>query len=159
MEPRNSDTGRYNFCITEAKETDIPAMADLLEILFSIEEDFQCNRELQEQGLKMLLLTPLACAMVARAEQKVVGMCTGQLIISTAEGGPAVLVEDVVVSKEFRGRGLGRQLLENLERWARHEGATRLQLMADRNNTEALEFYRHMGWQSTELICLRRKDT
>jgi hypothetical protein len=32
---------------------------------------------------------------------------------------------------------------------------SRLQLLADRSNVPALDFYRIMGWHMTELICLR----
>ena len=84
-------------------------------------------------------------------------MCSGQLTVSTSEGGLAVLVEDVIVNQVGRGRGVGRQLMESLGQWADSQGATRLQLLADRNNQPALEFYKKLGWQSTELICLRKK--
>lgn len=44
-----------------------------------------------------------------------------------------------------------------IENWARDRGVTRLQLLADLTNARALDFYDHLGWQSTRLICLRRK--
>ena len=84
-------------------------------------------------------------------------MCSGQLTISTAEGGFSLLVEDVVVAEPWQGRGVGRELLAALEQWAASRKVGRLQLLADRNNTVALEFYRKLGWQPTELICQRRR--
>ena len=76
-------------------------------------------------------------------------MCTGQLVISTAEGGPAVLVEDMVVDPAHRRRGVGRSLMTAMARWAAEQGATRLQLLADKNNPPALAFYERVGWQPT----------
>ncbi|MHB8247465.1 MAG: hypothetical protein ACYDCX_01030 [Acidithiobacillus sp.] len=38
-----------------ATTADIPALIDLLEILFSIEQDFSCNRSKQSKGLALLL--------------------------------------------------------------------------------------------------------
>ena len=35
---------------------------------------------------------------------------------------------------------------------------SRLQLLADRNNSPALTFYDKAGWQMTELICLRKRE-
>jgi GNAT superfamily N-acetyltransferase len=84
-------------------------------------------------------------------------MATGQLTISTAEGGPALMVEDVVVEKYWQGLGIGRRLLAELGDWATSQHAYRLQLLADRNNVAGLDFYRKLGWQSTELICLRQR--
>ncbi len=144
-------------CIREARQTDIPGMTELLETLFAVEEDFSFDKELQTNGLKLLLDNPAACLLVAESEGKTVGMCSGQLTISTAEGGPALLVEDVVVREGHRGCGLGRRLMEGIADWAVEKGVSRLQLLADRNNAEALQFYRHLGWQQTELICLRQK--
>ncbi len=94
-----------------------------------------------------------------RAAAGVVGMVTTQLVVSTAEGGPAALVEDMVVAPDHRMRGTGRWLLRAAEAWARERGATRLQLLADRNNDPALRFYRRMGWRSTDLVCLRQGGT
>lgn len=84
-------------------------------------------------------------------------MCSAQLLISTAEGGIAALVEDMVVSMEYRGRGIGSKLLSAVEDWAIRQGATRLELLADHGNTPALEFYEKKAWYQTRLICLHKK--
>lgn len=143
--------------IRPATMADLDRLVVLLQALFHIEADFACDEARQRQGLAMLLASPTSCVMVAEAESRVIGMATGQITISTAEGGPALLVEDVVVEASWRGRGIGRLLLESLAGWAGERGIARLQLLADRNNLPALEFYRVNGWQATELVCLRRR--
>ena len=75
------------------------------------------------------------------------------------EGCSVALVEDVVVDLQFRDRGIGRKLMESIEDWSRSRGATRMQLLADRTNFSALDFYDKIGWLPTQLICLRRKWT
>ena len=55
-----------------------------------------------------------------------------------------------------RGLGLGRRLLEAIEAWAAARGASRLQLLADRENAPALRFYARTGFGPTRLVCLRR---
>ncbi len=94
--------------------------------------------------------------LVAVREGRVVGMVTAQLVVSTAEGAPSALVEDMVVDASERERGIGAALLRAIEAWSRARGATRLQLLADRDNAPALAFYARMGWRSTRLVCLRR---
>jgi len=143
--------------IRPARPADLEALVGLLRLLFSIEADFAFDPARQRQGLAMLLAHDGAVVLVAEAAGEVVGMCSGQLTISTAEGGFALLVEDMVVAEAWQGRGLGRELLTALEQWAAARKIGRLQLLADRNNTAALEFYRKLGWQATELICLRRR--
>ena len=143
--------------IRPARPADLDALVDLLRMLFSIEADFDFDAARQRQGLAMLLAHETAVILVAEAAGQVIGMCSGQLTISTAEGGFSLLVEDVVVAGPWQGKGVGRQLLAALEQWAADRKIARLQLLADRNNAVALGFYRKLGWQGTELICQRRR--
>ena len=142
--------------IRPAAETDLEALGSLLQTLFAIEEDFTPNEELQEKGLRLMLENKRGCILVAEIEGRVVGMCSGQITISTAEGGPAVLVEDVVVHAPNRREGIGSMLMDAITMWAKGHGASRLQLLADRNNIPALDFYSKIGWSTTDLICLRK---
>lgn len=143
--------------IRPANPGDLTALVALLRILFSIEADFDFDADRQHQGLAMLLAHETAVILVAETAGQVIGMCSGQLTISTAEGGFALLVEDVVVGEPWQGRGIGRELMAALEQWAASRKVERLQLLADRNNGAALEFYRKLGWKPTELICQRRR--
>jgi GNAT superfamily N-acetyltransferase len=143
--------------IRKAKSSDIPHLVDLLRDLFSIETDFEFNAGLQEHGLSLMIGFPeTRCVMVAEIDQKVVGMCTGQLVVSTAKGGFSGLIEDMVIKKEYYNKGLGTCLLEAVEKWCNSSGAKRFQLLADKNNKKALRFYSKYGWQHTQLICLRK---
>ena len=141
--------------IRAAEPADLDSLVSLLAALFSIEEDFACDEPKQRRGLMLMLENERGCVLVAEAEGGVVGMCSGQLLVSTAEGGLSLLVEDVVVHEPWRGRGVGCLLIEALSGWAKANKVSRLQLLADRNNIPALDFYRRRGWRTTELICLR----
>lgn len=141
--------------IRAAEDRDLDTLVLLLKTLFAIEEDFQFDDDLQRRGLAMMLGNRRACVLVAEAEDGVIGMCTGQITVSTAEGGPALLVEDVVVLPDWQRKNVGRRLMEAMTDWARSQGIRRLQLLADRQNENALAFYRRLGWQRTQLICLR----
>jgi len=145
--------------IRPARQKDLDHLAALLEKLFSIEKDFVYNEKLQRQGLDFMLKNERGCILVAEAGKEIAGMCSGQLTVSTSEGGQALLVEDVVVHEKFRGKGVGRQLMQGIAEWGRAKGVSRFQLLADRNNTAALDFYLKLGWRTTELICLRKVES
>jgi ribosomal protein S18 acetylase RimI-like enzyme len=142
--------------IRPAIHSDIDLLTTLLQILFSIEEDFTVYEPLQKKGLRMMLDNNLACVLVAEVNDQVIGMCSGQLTVSTAEGGPALLVEDVIVHEDYREQGVGKRLMQEIAEWGKTQDVSRFQLLADRNNAPALEFYKRLGWQTTELICLRK---
>jgi len=143
--------------ITPASEADIPDLIDLLGILFSIEQDFSPDPDRQRRGLAALLASPTGHIAIARdATSRAIGMATAQLLISTAEGAPSAWIEDVVVREDFRGKGLGRALLDAVLAWARTRGAVRAQLLADLDNAPALAFYDRLDWQPTRLGARRR---
>jgi len=138
--------------IRNAAPADVPELSCLLEDLFSIEQDFQPNTENQERGMLLLLQYPdRGCIKVAEDGGRIVGMVSAQLVISTAEGAPSAWVEDMVVRDEYRGKGVGRALLDSLLEWAKSKGATRAQLLVDLDNEPALGYYQHLGWQTTRL--------
>ncbi|MES9990871.1 MAG: GNAT family N-acetyltransferase [Candidatus Thiodiazotropha sp.] len=142
--------------IRKATTADIDAMSMLIDQLFSIEQDFTPDQLKQRMGLEKLLAVPDAYLVVAEVEGEVVGMATLQILISTAEGGRCGLIEDVVVDKSCRGQGIGQALMDDLIHWADKKGVTRLQLLADRDNQPALDFYAKRGWSMTRLIALRK---
>ena len=146
--------------IERALEMDIPALVDLLQSLFAIEKDFAFDVQRQQRGLQVLIRAPedRAMLLVARVDGAVAGMVSGQLVVSTVEGAPSVWIEDVVVAHDARGKGYGRALLDAIVQWARSQGATRAQLLADRNNSVALSFYARCGWHATDLVALRLRD-
>ena len=142
--------------IHQAKSTDINDLVNLLKELCKVEEDFIFNERKQSKGLSLLLISEKNCIFLAKHNTEIVGMCTVQTLISTAEGGSVGIIEDVVVHHDFVCKGVGRKLLSAVAEWSRAQKITRLQLLADRNNQHALAFYEKLGWQKTQLIGLRK---
>jgi GNAT superfamily N-acetyltransferase len=144
--------------VTLASFADVPALVELLDILFSIEQDFHPDAEKQRRGLEMLLTRPEhGCIVVARhPDAGIVGMVSAQLVVSTASGAYSAWIEDVVLRPEWRTQGLGCRLLDAARDWAVARGARRLQLLADADNAPALGFYQHLGWQATRMLAWRK---
>lgn len=141
-----------------ATSADIDAMADLLHELFTLESDFKPQRERQLAALRRILDHPdRGRLFVLRDAGRVVGMANALISISTAEGGPVLILEDVIVAAGHRGRGLGRRLIEHVLAWAATEGMSRVTLLADRDNASALRFYRTLGFEESAMVVRRRR--
>jgi ribosomal protein S18 acetylase RimI-like enzyme len=138
-----------------AQQKDTEALVALLQSLFELEAAFEPDAAKQRRALRLILDSPLAHVVVAECEGKVVGMASLQFMISTAEGGLAGFVEDVIVDSAYRRQGIGQQLLTDLVHKAKRRGVTRLQLLADRENAPALAFYAGLGWQTSGMIDLK----
>ncbi|HEX5670287.1 MAG TPA: GNAT family N-acetyltransferase [Sulfuricurvum sp.] len=137
--------------IRRAQHNDLNAMAGLLEELFGIEDDFAIDVEKQIRGLYLLLKAPNAFLYVAKYKNRVIGMISMQQMISTAMGGYVGLIEDLIVSSDFRSRGVGRLLLEAIITKSVQLGYSRLALGADERNHTAIAFYRTFGFEMSNM--------
>ena len=141
-----------------AKMADIPQLVVLLEDLFTLEADFQVDQEKQVTGLALLIASQKDAVFVVEVNNAVIGMCSVQTLISTAEGGTVGIVEDLIVNRAYRKQGAASSLLAEVLNWSERHGLKRLQLLADQNNSFALDFYKKQGWQTSQLICLRAAE-
>jgi len=90
---------------------------------------------------------PLFEALIARKADQPVGVAVYFSEFSTWRGSPGVYVQDLYVSSEVRGSGLGRQLMEAVFKRSRSWGATYCKLAVYGQNEPALKFYRHLGFR------------
>ena len=142
--------------IRPARHTDMDALVSLLQALFAIEEDFSPDPDRQRKGLARFLdgCGKHRAVKLAFDKDKMIGMCTAQTRISTAQGKVSAVVEDLVVTPDYQSRGVGSRLLDSISEWAQQRGITRLSLLADKNNANGLRFYSTRNWDTTDLICL-----
>lgn len=145
--------------ITKANIKDIESMSQLLDELFTLEEDFQPNQEKQIKGLELLIeqmkLDNSSCnVLVAKDNNSVIGMCSIQRLISTASGGYKGLIEDVIVDKKYRNAGVGEKLISEIISWAMKNNYNSIYLLADKKNIDAHRFYKRNGFEIGNLINL-----
>ena len=86
--------------VRQAIDSDLEILVGLIAQLYEIEKEFKFDADVHRNGLKELLDIPgQACIWVVLAEDKVIGMCTGQKLISTAIGAPVLQIEDVIIDR------------------------------------------------------------
>jgi GNAT superfamily N-acetyltransferase len=141
--------------IEPATLDDLSELAELLHDLFAQEADFTPDRERQLRGLRLILEQPSRGRIfVIRNDRMIVGMINLLFTISTAEGGFVVMLEDLVVHRDHRGRGLGMRLIEHAVAFAREKKFLRITLLMDPNE-ELLAFYRRLGFVDSSLHPMR----
>jgi GNAT superfamily N-acetyltransferase len=142
--------------ISDATPEDIPTLAELLSLLFAQEADFSPDLAKQAEGLRAIITQPqVGRILVARRGPRIVGMVNLLYTVSTAMGGRAAILEDMIVIPEERGRGTGADLLQHAVHTARESGCLRITLLTDRNNIQAQAFYRRHGFAPSAMVPLR----
>lgn len=141
-----------------AREADLPQLVELLALLFDQEAEFQPDAAKQAAALKLILSDPVRGRIyVAREGRRAVAMASLLFTVSTAEGGKAAWLEDLVVHPDHRRQGTGQKMLAYVVSQARAEGVLRITLLTDMQNERAQALYRRAGFVGSPMRPMRLK--
>jgi GNAT superfamily N-acetyltransferase len=142
--------------IEPATLDDLPELTELLFELFSQEGDFIPNREKEMRGLRLLLEQPSrGRVFVLRGPSRIIGMINLLITISTAEGGFVLVLEDLIVHREYRGQGFGTRLLDYAIDFAKKKNFLRVTLLTDKPNEKLKRFFLKNGFVESNMIPMR----
>jgi GNAT superfamily N-acetyltransferase len=140
----------------KAMNSDIPELIELLKILFEQEAEFEPNSEAQRKALSRIILDPkIGIILVARDDEKILGMINLLFTESTALGSKAAILEDMVVLAKSRGGGIGSKLIDYAISEAKKEGCKRITLLTDIENTKSQSFYQKKGFVKSKMMPYR----
>ncbi len=143
--------------VRTAVKGDVSGCAELLGILFSQEHEFTADVEVQYRALSMIVSNPeLGRIFVGEIDGVIQGMVMLLFTVSTFLGRKVALLEDMVVSPAWRGKGLGTLLIEHATDFARKEGFGRITLLTDCDNGAAQHFYQTQGFSKSEMVVFRK---
>ena len=86
---------------------------------------------------------------VAEADGKIVGLAAAVKVLAIGHPGGYVKMNGIGVLPEYRGQGIGKQLMEHVERFAVEQGAPYVGLASGINRAEAHAFYERIGDRKT----------
>lgn len=103
--------------------------------------------EVLEQLVPRLCEHPTTLIFLAYHAAKPVGIAVCFLGFSTFAARPLINIHDLAVLPEHRSRGIGRQLLEEVERKAKELGCCKVTLEVQEGNRKARQTYRAAGFE------------
>lgn len=140
----------------KATHLDIPELVELLNSLFEQEAEFEPNSETQSKALSKIILDPkIGIILIAKDDDKILGMVNLLFTESTALGSKVALLEDMVVLSSSRGEGIGSQLIDYAISEAKKTGCKRITLLTDIENTKAQSFYQKKGFVKSKMTPYR----
>jgi ribosomal protein S18 acetylase RimI-like enzyme len=107
----------------------------------SIEKGVRVGRSDTPREIEKKLSRDPDLFLVAESDNRIIGSVIG------GYDGRRGLVYHLAVASEFRGNGIGSQLMDELEVRMRAKGCLKSYLLVTVDNTEAEEYYKRHGWQ------------
>ena len=139
--------------IRRCRSDDFDAVLALLRQLWPARElDVSSLREVYRKGLASDRQAYL-CA--ADAGGKLIAFGSLSVRNSIWQQGPLANVDELVVGEQWRGRGIGTDMLERLSDCAREMGCRRIELDSALHRKEAHAFYESRGFERMSFLFTR----
>ncbi len=137
------------FLVRAARSEDVAAIVVLIRE-FAEFEKLSAWCEVTEANLQEAIFDKkgFAQALVAMADNRYVGYALFFPVFKSFRGEPSVFLEDLYVTPDLRGNGLGFVMLGEVAKYAREQGFARLDWQALKWNEAAIEFYKNLGAES-----------
>ncbi|MGI9457011.1 MAG: GNAT family N-acetyltransferase [Aeoliella sp.] len=102
----------------------------------------------EEEMLKMGITHESVCHMLEQSYRGWLAECDDQVIGFAIGNKVTGEMWVIAVLKEFENQGIGKLLMQRVEKWLISEGCAELWLTTDTNEDfRAVGFYRHLGWE------------
>ena len=136
--------------LRKAEEKDLDGLDQVMLVI----SDKAGDRATVKELLQKISGDPQKYLLVAEDKEK--GAICGSLLGVVFEDicdscRPILLVENVAVLESYQGRGVGRQMFQEIERWAKEEWDCHYEILASGlNRTGAHKFYHALGFEEVK---------
>ena len=146
-----------NALIRKAEKKDSLAILNLIKELALFEKEPESVKlklsDIENDGFGT---KPLFECIVAEINMRIIGMAIYYPRYSTWNG-PTIHLEDLIVSEQYKGKGIGTQLYSNFIKMAFNSGVKRVEWNVLDWNSPAINFYKKSGakvlddWRSVQM--------
>jgi ribosomal protein S18 acetylase RimI-like enzyme len=139
--------------IREATGADLPAIGRLLEDLTNAMDDTEgIDVGIALTSCKNLLADAGSHLLVAEIEETPVGFINFTTRKTVLHRSPSGLIDELVVAKEYQGKGIGKQLVLATIEKCKQLGCCEVEVSTEKTNTEAREFYKRCGFDERGIL-------
>jgi len=84
---------------------------------------------------------------IAKDNEKIIGSCYICIIPNLTRGGKSIgFIENVITDIKYRGKGIGKNIMENAIKYAKENNCYKVILQSGNKRTDAHEFYKKLGF-------------
>ena len=146
-----------NLRIEPATVEDLSVLTTFISDLMEEQPDFVSDEAAHAKGIQLILESPSKGRIfVLRDDEDILGMVNILFTITTALGGCAALMEDVIIHPQYRRQGLGSLMLDYAVAFAVEKDFKRITLLADAQDEKSQSFFQNKGFDFSGLIPMKR---
>jgi GNAT superfamily N-acetyltransferase len=140
-----------------AHSGDLDSLLPLVEAYYAFDE-IPYDEHAIRRGLQELLVdSPLGGVWLIEHERGVAGYFVLTLGFDLELGGRVGILTELYLVPSARGRGFGSAAIELVEATLRAWGVHALELLAERDNSEALAFYAKLGMTAYDRVAMSKR--
>jgi PhnO protein len=142
-----------NIIIGAAAEEDLEGIANLVKELYEeIERITGGDLNYINDNIRELFEEPTSCFIVARALGSAIGFVNFSVRETILHPGKSGLIDELIVSKNYRGKGIGQQLISQVKNNCRELGCSELEVSTLMSNQNARKFYQGCGFTEKAVL-------
>ena len=142
-----------NILVRRAIKSDIPAVSKLaIELIDSVKNSGDIAKHVLSENSRNALTNPNSYILVAETEEKVIGFISFMTRKTIMHSGPCGLIDELVVSKRHRRKGVGKELIKAAVEECKKLRCCEVEVSTEFTNVNAREFYKHCGFEETGVI-------
>lgn len=139
--------------IRKATKSDLPVIRELLAELVSAMDDTECiDLRIPLKTLERLLKDARSHFLVAATEGTPIGFVHFTVRQTVLHRSPSAMIDELVVTKEYQGKGIGKQLVLATIEKCKQLGCCEVEVSTERTNVKARKFYKKCGFNKTEIL-------
>ena len=137
-------SGEYMFEYSELTENELPLLLELYKQL-NPNDDIISDMELKNiwdniksQNIKYF---------IAKDDRRIIASCYICIIPNLTRNGKSVgFIENIITDKDYRKKGIGKNVVENAIKYAKEQSCYKVMLQSGNKRTDAHKFYESLGF-------------
>jgi len=139
--------------IRKARTSDSPVIRKLLEELTNAMDDTECiDIRIALRTWEHLLKDARSHFLVAATMGTPVGFIHFTVRQTVLHRSPSALIDELVVTKDYQGKGIGKQLVLATIQKCKKLGCCEVEVSTETTNIKAGKFYKKCGFNKTEIL-------
>jgi len=122
-------------------------LLSLLELYRQLEPNDEIINEVTAKNIWKIIKTQNIKYFIAKDNGKIIASCYICIVPNLTRNGRSIgFIENVITDKEYRGKGIGKNIMENAIKYAKDQNCYKVILQSGNKRTDAHKFYEILGF-------------